>query len=293
MDEKIAIIGAGQLGRALGKVFARGQYEINLWDREPGEDVVDLPEALSGAQLVFFAVPSISLREAIIYCKPYMETEAVSIILTKGLCDGRLPVELAASLLPRRPLAVVGGPMLAEELAEDLGGGAVIAGNAPKVTKKLAELFSSVDLAVEESLDISGISAAGILKNIYAIGAGSLDALSAGNDLQGMYLSRAWNEMAKIIPFLGGEKESALGWAGLGDLIATASSRQSDNFEFGRCLSLGNKPARDGEGFRSLAGIIRRVGPARMKNLPILAVLGKICDGDKPVGEILLKSFYH
>ena len=56
---KIAIIGAGELGQALGKVLSHSERELFFWDRDEekleklGLPLLSLPEVTAGADFVF------------------------------------------------------------------------------------------------------------------------------------------------------------------------------------------------------------------------------------------------
>jgi glycerol-3-phosphate dehydrogenase (NAD(P)+) len=92
---------------------------------------------------------------------------------------------------------------------------------------------------VSPSSDVIGVEIAGALKNVLAIGAGMSDGLGYGDNTKGAFLSRGLVDLAKLGVAMGGKMETFLGPAGVGDLFATAVSRLSRNYRFGRAIGEG------------------------------------------------------
>ncbi|HMX83802.1 MAG TPA: glycerol 3-phosphate dehydrogenase, partial [Saprospiraceae bacterium] len=84
-----------------------------------------------------------------------------------------------------------------------------------------------------------GAELAGALKNIFAIGSGILNGVGMGRNIQAMLISRGLIEMIYFGKAMGASPQDFLGTAGVGDLIATATSTQSRNYQFGTRLGKG------------------------------------------------------
>ena len=81
---------------------------------------------------------------------------------------------------------------------------------------------------------------AGALKNIYAICCGIGDKLDVGENAIGLIITRSMTEMSKFAVHKGANPITFLGLAGMGDLVATCTSKLSRNFSLGRRLAKGD-----------------------------------------------------
>jgi len=77
------------------------------------------------------------------------------------------------------------------------------------------------------------------LKNVIAIAAGIADGLGFGDSTKAALLTRGLAEMARLAERLGARPETLSGLAGIGDLIATATSRHSRNRRLGEAIGRG------------------------------------------------------
>ena len=91
------------------------------------------------------------------------------------------------------------------------------------------------------SYDLLGAEMAGALKNIIALGSGMLAGKGLGKNLEAMLITRGLREMIELGKSVGATSRSFLGTAGIGDLIATATSNKSRNFSFGYRLGKGEQ----------------------------------------------------
>ncbi|MDM7324453.1 MAG: NAD(P)H-dependent glycerol-3-phosphate dehydrogenase [Thermus sp.] len=258
---KVAVLGAGAWGTALGVLLASKGVPTALWARrkELAEDLrarrenkdylpgVALPaylyptadpeEALEGAELAVVALPSKALEEtlrAFPLAPRYLSA-------TKGLFfqEGELhtPSEVVEGLAGR-PVAVLSGPNHAEEVARFLPTASVAAGPL-ELAKWVQELFSGPTFRVYTSRDRRGVELGGALKNILALAAGMVDGLRLGDNAKAALLTRGLREMVRFGTALGGEEATFYGLSGLGDLLATAYSLHSRNRGAGERLVRG------------------------------------------------------
>lgn len=234
---KIAIIGAGEIGTALHHILPKEGNEINLYDKQPGKVPGQKPlaDVVAAADVLVFAVPSWVLRSAGAEIKPLLSKRTVVAFLSKGLEEGsgKTAFEVLSEELSGNSIALISGPMLGEELMADRGGAAVVAGSEPEAAEILQPLLEASGLVVSLAADIRGVSLAGVLKNVYAIGIGMAHALGWDQSMTGWLFDQAFEEMKLVIGRLGGKPETADTAAGLGDLIATGSSDYSNNRQYG------------------------------------------------------------
>lgn len=287
MRKEIAIVGFGEFGWALARILgADGRnIAVKCWDSEPGKVSGQRPlnEIIPGSDIVFLCVPSWASEGALAAISPHLKRGAIAATLAKGIEAGanRTMDELLAHALPDgQPGAVIGGPLLAEEIAAGMDGVAVVGVKEREIFDRLLAVFADTPVILERSEDRRGVAAAGALKNIYAVGLGIIDALGLGANSHGWFASRALGEMAGIMPLLGGRSETALGAAGLGDLIATGSSSFSRNRAVGGELAAKGVCPIKSEGCVSLAPLLIRLGRDAGRFPCLLALRRVIIDGE-------------
>lgn len=269
---KIAIIGAGNIGRALAAVLKR-KAEIDLWDIAPAKvkGQKELKEIIPEAEAVFLCVPSAAVLPAVRSITPLLRRKTIVVGIAKGIeaKSGETMDRLLAKSLPRgQAFSLLSGPMLAGELMRDLCGSAFAASSSPAVRKKMETMFRGTELYVCASADLRGVALAGVLKNIYALVLGAAEGFGFGWNAKGVLVAQAVDEMRKIIPQLGGKRDTVLGPAGLGDLVATGMSPDSRNRRSGMALAKGSGTL-PSEGTSSLPWMLAYLGGSR-NDLPLL-----------------------
>jgi len=154
----IVIMGAGRLGQAVKTLLEKKGVTASLWDADTVRfpDQKPLQEILPTADVVFFCVPSPFMRGAIASVVPLTKPDCSFLSFAKGIdgTSGKTMPELFAELAPVHPLAVIGGPMLAEEITMGGNAAAVIASKDENLRAMLCELFSSPQFRAEPSDDL-------------------------------------------------------------------------------------------------------------------------------------------
>ncbi|MCL5006759.1 MAG: hypothetical protein M1153_01240 [Patescibacteria group bacterium] len=258
--ENLLIIGAGELGQALGSV---ARANIKYFDRDPektGETTANLAALGGWASLVFVCVPSAAVPEITAGLKGCLQEGCVIVSFAKGLLeDEKTPTEFLFSVFPNNPVGAVSGPMLAGEIKSGLPSFGLAAFSRPGAAEKLLAVFRDTNLKIEITGDLRGLSVIGFLKNIYVLAIGMADASGWGMNAQGRLISVSLAEISRILPLLGATSELAYSPAGVGDLIATAFSGESLNREAGKELIKEGKIVKS-EGMRSLPALQELLG---------------------------------
>lgn len=91
-----------------------------------------------------------------------------------------------------------------------------------------------------------------ILKNVYAIMFGVADELKLGDNMRGHLMVAAIAELSGIVQAFGGQAHTPYSYAGLGDLLTTATSEGSHHHALGGRLVLGDWSDISGEGVHTL-----------------------------------------
>jgi len=265
---KVAIIGTTTWGMTLGVVLAHKGLEVRLWARteeEAGElgkagpgsvlppDVTfppqlsvtsSLSKALAEVKAVILAVPSQKMRQNVKLAAGYLKGSVLVVSAAKGLEIGsnkRMTQVIAEEIEPRlQPnICVLSGPNLSQEIVRNLPAATVVASWDEAVTRKAQRLLTTPNLCVYTNTDVIGVELGGALKNVIALGAGMVDGLDYGDNAKAAFITRGLTEISALGVALGASPVTLSGLAGLGDLIATCSSRLSRNHYVGEELTKG------------------------------------------------------
>lgn len=282
---KIAIIGAGELGQALGKILLRDDREIVFWDRDEEKlkrlnlPLPSLPEVITGAEFVLLCIPSWGVREALAFLKPYWPKHAVAVFFSKGIDGptGKLPMEMAGKLLPKNvDFAIASGAMVAEEIGAGHFGACLVASKNILISDKVVELFKNTNILALSSHDLKGVAWAGVLKNIYALGMGIAEGLGWTVNERGLLFGQSNEEILRLLKILGGKRETWLMAPILGDFATTSFDNHSLNHQVGLELGRRGETEKKSEGLMSLAPLIDRLKKKGPKDFPILFNLAQI-----------------
>ena len=277
-------MGGGRLGQAMKMLLEKGAT-IAIWDADTARfpDQKPLQEIVPTADAIFFCVPSPAMREAITSVVKLLRPGSALVSFAKGVdgTSGKTMPELFAELAPAYPLAVIGGPMLAEEIMTGGNAAGMIASKDETLRAMLCELFSSPQFRAEPSNDLFSVALAGVLKNIYSVVLGIADGVKVSGNEKGWLVSQAIEEMAGIGKVLGADEKIILGTAGVGDLVATGYSPYSRNRQAGDEIVATGTCAIPGEGLLSLPAFSTRLG-ANAASFPLLGLVGTICVDHEP-----------
>lgn len=267
---KIAILGAGSWGTALALLAARNGCQTLLWGHNKEQIAMmaklrknqrylpnhPFPENLSvtaelaeiGAftDLILVCVPSHAFKNTLIQLKPHVSSHVKVAWASKGFNpdDGSLLHQIVAELFSvHTPAAILSGPTFALEVANNLPTAITIASTQTAFAKELSNILHSDLFRTYTSSDVIGVEVGGAVKNVLAIAAGIADGLGFGANTRAALITRGLNEIIRLGIKLGGNPETFMGLAGLGDLILTCTDNQSRNRRFGLALGVGKDQA--------------------------------------------------
>jgi glycerol-3-phosphate dehydrogenase (NAD(P)+) len=261
----IAVIGAGSWGTALAILLSHKGLDVRLWGNLPHEierlsrertnhqylpgiafppslsPRVDLSDALQGADEVLIVVPSHAFRSVLTAIAPLRPAKAGICWATKGFQPGtrQLLSDVASEILPEGNLAVISGPTFAAEVARGLPTAITVASTSEAHAERLAELLHTSWFRAYTSNDMIGVQVGGATKNVLAIAAGIADGLGFGANTRAALITRGLTEIMRLGLRLGGQAETFMGLAGLGDLVLTCTDNQSRNRRMGLALAQG------------------------------------------------------
>ena len=262
--KKIAIIGSGSWGAALGIYLASNGNDIKMWSFSEDEKnsinndkkCVFLPnavipdnvyctnsyeEAIEGAELILHVTPSKFVRSTIKGYKEFVKEDQIIIMCSKGFeaeSDMTLD-EVIEEELPNIKYGILSGPSHAEEVSLNIPTALVIASNHEEVKESIVEAFKSTTVRIYTSKDVKGVELGGALKNIIAFCAGICVGLNLGDNTFAALATRGLVEITRLGTAMGGEEKTFYGLTGLGDLIVTCGSTHSRNRRAGELIGKG------------------------------------------------------
>jgi len=205
-----------------------------------------LAEIAAFSDLILVCVPSHAFKNTLIQLKPYLSNQVKIAWATKGFNpdDGSLLHQIVAEVFSAQtPAAILSGPTFALEVANNLPTAITIASKQVAFAKELSNILHSDLFRTYTSSDVIGVEVGGAVKNVLAIAAGIADGLGFGANTRAALITRGLNEIIRLGIKLGGNPETFMGLAGLGDLILTCTDNQSRNRRFGLALGLGKDQA--------------------------------------------------
>lgn len=250
MRLKVLILGYGEMGHALEFLLA-AKHEVSIWSRS---SQATLEEVAAAAQVVFYCLPVNAHLEITRRIAPHLPEGCLCLSIAKGLDESGMTASqvFASTLSAQQRYGVIYGPMISEEIRLGRVAFADVALSNVDDFKVMRSLFQTTTLCCRPVADMLGCSWSVILKNVYAIMFGISDELKLGDNMRGHLMVAALAELSEIAKSFGGETHTPYGYAGLGDLLTTATSENSHHHELGRKLASGQFSDITGEGVHTL-----------------------------------------
>jgi len=270
---------------------------------------LDIEKAIKESTVIFPVIPSANFRTSMREIAPFIEPKHFIIHATKGL-EYTYPknefesyktlIKTMSEVIQEETTALrvgcLAGPNLSSEILDGQPAATVIASEFNEVITIGKELLASDKFYVFGNSDIIGVELASSFKNIIALGAGMLDGIGYGKNMQSVLITRGLRELMFLGKALNRNISSFLGVAGIGDLIATSTSINSRNFSFGRRFAQGEnmedilKTSEVVEGIRT-AKIIYDLSTELKLRMPISNIIYKIVyedlDLNKAIGHLM------
>ena len=303
---RAVVVGGGSWGTGFSRLLADRGHVVTLVCRDPEQaatitetgrnprylttvdlrDVTATHEAPAGADLYVLAVPSRAFAEVAAALPP----GGAALSLTKGLDPAT--GERLSTLVRDRPVAVLSGPNMAEEIAEGLPSAAVIASEDEELATELQHAINSTVFRVYVNPDLAGVELCAAAKNVIGLAAGGVDGLGLGDNGKAALITRGLAEMARLGEAYGARPETFAGLAGMGDLIVTCWSRHGRNRHAGELIAQGASPeqavAEIGmvvEGLTT-APVLRDLSHRLRIELPITEGVCRVLEGES-LGELV------
>lgn len=271
--EKVTVLGAGSWGTALATVLIENGHDVLIWTRsdEQVEEINDshkntsylpeftLPESLQAtndlkeaadfSSILLFVIPTAGMRETVEQISSHFNEPKLIIHASKGIekTTYKRISEILTEVIPaekRSAVAVLSGPSHAEEVIKKDITTVTSASEDEKAAKVVQELFLNDYFRVYTNPDIIGVEIGAALKNIIALGSGTIAGMGFGDNANAALITRGLAEITRLGVELGADPQTFSGLSGVGDLIVTCSSQHSRNWRAGQLIGKG-KPVNE------------------------------------------------
>ena len=308
--KKIAIIGSGSWGSALGIYLAQNGNEVKIWSFNEEEKRIineerkcvflpkaiipegivcssDFKEVLEGAEIILHVTPSKFVRSTIKQYKHLVTKDQLFIMCSKGFeAESNLTLDqVIEEELPNVHYGILSGPSHAEEVSLNIPTALVIASKDEELKESIIDAFKSNTMRIYTSKDVRGAELGAALKNIIAFCAGAAVGLELGDNTFAALLTRGLVEIARLGTAMGGEEKTFYGLTGLGDLIVTCGSEHSRNRSAGVMI---------GKGF-SIEETRKEIGMTieSVDNIDVAYELSKIYNVEMPIVHAVYDVLYN
>ena len=263
---RIGVLGAGTWGVALARLLQNAGHRVTIWSAieqeidhlcakgfHPNFPDTPLPEqityttdirtACADQDMIVFAVPSPYVRATAKKAAPYITASQIIVDVAKGIEVNTFYTmsEIIADELkdPDVRIVALSGPTHAEEVIRDLPTAIVSACADTEAAKYVQSVFNTDFFRVYTSDDIRGVELCGALKNVIAVACGIAKGIGCGDNAKAALITLGMTEMSRLGAAMGCREQTFSGLSGIGDLIVTATSMHSRNYQCGILLGKG------------------------------------------------------
>ncbi|WP_051615660.1 NAD(P)H-dependent glycerol-3-phosphate dehydrogenase [Haploplasma modicum] len=264
---KLSVIGGGAWGTTMAQVLRDNNHEVLIYEiNESYVDAInnkhihpifnntldadikattDLKKAIEFSDTYILAVPTAAMRIVLKSMNEFINRPSRFINISKGIEPQTLKrvseiVEDEIDHENNNGFVCLTGPSHAEEVIDRKLTLLTSASNNKNFAIEVQELVSNSTYIRTYTLDdLIGAEVGGAVKNAIAVISGAAAGYGLGENARAAIITRGILEILKVVEIMGGKKETVFGLTGIGDLIVTASSEQSRNFQGGRKIGMG------------------------------------------------------
>ena len=260
----IIVLGAGTFGTAIANelslntdnkvlLYSRNQKKVDEINKhntnkscflnkqlrkqlEATSDIADV----SNADIIFIALPSNVIIENLIFLRNHLKDSALLVNLSKGLlADGVTIIDSINNDLGINNVVTLKGPSFAVELMEHSDTLMTLGYSTKEQCDIIKKIIKRTALHIDCTNDMRGVELLSVLKNIYAIFLGVVDAKYNSPNTRFMILTKAFSEVRFFLRHLGGSEDTLFLACGFGDLCLTSLNDLSRNRTLGLLIGKG------------------------------------------------------
>ena len=267
----VLVLGAGTWGSVIANLLVHNGHKVTCWARN--ENLINelknahthsklknvkfdekinfttrFDDSFKDKEVIIYGVPSNAFREVAHRSINYINKDHYLVSLTKGMEENTLYTmseiledELKKENIVNNKIIALSGPTHAEEVGKNFPSMIVSASSNIDAAKYIQDLFMNENFRVYTNTDIKGVEICAAFKNIIALASGIVSGLGYGDNLKAAIITRGLAEMIRVGDAVGCNKDTFYGLAGVGDMIVTAISNNSRNYNCGKLLGEGFK----------------------------------------------------
>jgi len=297
----IIVLGAGTFGTAIANelavnttnnvlLFSRNRLKVNEINNQntnkscfPNKQLSAHLKAtfnkneIQNADVIFIALPSIVIIENLNALKSYFKENVLLVNLSKGLLlGGKTIIESIKTSIGIDNVVTLKGPSFAVELMEHADTLLTLGYTTDKQYNIVNSLVKGTALHIDSTTDIRGVELLSVLKNIYALVLGVVDAKYNSPNTRFMILTKSFSEARVLLKLLGGSDDTLFLACGFGDLCLTSLNDLSRNRTLGLLIGKGffNSDYKSNsvilEGLNTIEIFHNLIEEDMLKQLPIL-----------------------
>tara|TARA_Y100000589_G_scaffold330705_1_gene381195 strand:+ start:442 stop:1407 length:966 start_codon:yes stop_codon:yes gene_type:complete len=296
----ILVLGAGTFGTAIAHQLARNNNNnVYLFSRNKSKvdeintshtNISCFPNKKIGLKLkatnnkkdieksdiVFIALPSSVIIENLLLIKNIFKKNVLFVNLSKGLLAGGITVvDNIKESLQTENVVTLKGPSFAVELLDNSDTLLTLGYTTNRQCEIINSVIKHTSLHIDTTKDIRGVEILSVLKNIYALILGVIDAQYDSANTRFMILTKSFSEIRVLLELLGGKQETLFLACGFGDLGLTSLNDLSRNRTLGLLIGKGffNADYKSNavvlEGLNSIRMFYEIAGNKNIKELPL------------------------
>lgn len=259
---KITILGCGAYGTALATILNENKHNVTMWSAFQDEidyliennesprlkgiklkDIeyeTNIEKAIKDKDLLIIATPTGAVNEVTNKMKKYYNKTPICAI-SKGIEQNSclFVCDIITNNLETEKISVMSGPSFAIDVASKVPIGLTLASNDEETSNIVYKAFANNHFKLQKTNDIIGTEICDAIKNVIAIASGILNGMGYPESSISMLLTESLNDIKKLIIDLKGDEKTTYSFAGIGDLLLTATSKKSRNFSFGNLIGKG------------------------------------------------------
>lgn len=267
----ILVLGAGTWGSVIADLLVMNGHSVTCWGRNKNKidkltnyhihdnlsEIVfsdkisfttDFDSSFEDKEIIIYAIPSTSFREIVHNSLKFIDSKKYLVSLTKGMEKSTLYTmseiiedELKNSNIENDKIVALSGPTHAEEVGKNMASMIVSASKNDDAARHIQNVFMNESFRVYTNNDIKGVEICASFKNIIALACGIISGAGCGDNLKAATITRGLAEMIRVGNVFGCKKDTFYGLAGVGDMIVTAMSTNSRNYNCGKLIGQGVK----------------------------------------------------
>ncbi|MDR2084953.1 MAG: NAD(P)-binding domain-containing protein [Bacteroidales bacterium] len=259
----IVIIGAGTFGTALANAFSKNpdivvrllsiETEVVESINQKGVNTVYFPNIqlypqlkattnnniLKKASAILLAIPSSAIISYLDSLKEFIPDDAIIVNLAKGFGEGEVIISQYIAENYINPIAAMKGPSFAIEVMNNMPTGYTF-GTENIQNYEIFKLYAQhTNIRFDYTNDILGVELLSIMKNIYSIIIGVVDAHYDSANVRFLVSTKVFNELRKALVTFGGSEETIFKYCGYGDFLLTSLNDLSRNRTMGLFIGKG------------------------------------------------------